>query len=83
MRQIARRRFTIIQGWKDSSRPSIRTSRQKTRSKATSTKPLPPLIALCEDRELPPRLIARLKRLDAEQLQIIEIVAAAIERGAI
>jgi hypothetical protein len=32
-------------------------------------------------KRLPPRLVRRLARLDPEQLQIVEIVAAAIVRG--
>lgn len=80
--QIARR-FNVIRGSKNYSSPSTQTSRRKTPSKATSTKRSPPLIALFEEAELPPRLTARLRKLDAEQLQIVEIVAAAIERGAL
>lgn len=34
-------------------------------------------------RQLPARLVRTLERLDAEQLQIIEIMALAIARGAI
>jgi len=57
--------------------------RPKTRGAATSSKPSRPLIALCEEREIPERLLARLRRLDAEQLQIIEMIAVAISRGAV
>ena len=80
MQDRTARQFKVIQGSKHSSIPN---SRRTIPLKATSTRPLPPLLALYEDRELPPRLLARLKRLDAEQLQIIEVVTAAIERGAI
>src|SRR4051812_3608127 len=53
----------------------------KIQSVATSSRPLPPLIALSEGR-IPERLLRRLEKLDHEQLQIIEIVAVAIARGA-
>jgi hypothetical protein len=39
-----------------------------------------PLIALCDDK-IPKSLISRLHRLDAEQLQIVEMIVAAIARG--
>lgn len=60
---------------------STRKSQQRTPSKATSTKPLPPLLALCEEKPLPPRLLGKLRALDPEQLQIVEIVVTAIARG--
>ena len=48
---------------------------------AMCSKPLPPLIALCEERTIPASLNNVLRTLDAEQLQIVEIIAAAIARG--
>ena len=48
-----------------------------------SPKPPLPLIALCDERPLPESLLRRLRRLDAEQLQIIELIADAIARGAL
>ena len=50
---------------------------------AVSEMPTLPLIALCEERPIPETLLRRLRRLDAEQLQVVELMAAAIERGAI
>lgn len=55
-------------------------SRRKIRGAAMSLKPLPPLIALSVE-VIPIRLLDRLRKLDAEQLQIVEIVAIAIARG--
>lgn len=55
----------------------------KTPGEATSSKPSLPLIALCEDRPLPPRLLRFLKRLDDEQLQIMEVIVGAMLRGAL
>jgi hypothetical protein len=50
-----------------------------TRSAADSPQCSPHADALSR---LPQRLVDRLLRLDAEQLQIVEVVAAAIVRGA-
>ena len=63
----------------------------KIRGEVTFTKPRAlsltltrPLLALCDvERPIPERLLNRLKRLDDEQLQIVELVAAAMERGAL
>lgn len=59
-----------------------RTRPLKIRGEVTFSKPSPLSTARCDEKPLPAKLLARLRRLDAEQLQIIEIVAAAIERGA-
>lgn len=48
-----------------------------------SAKPPPPLIALSEEKPLPDSLLRRLRRLDVEQLQIVELIADAIARGAL
>lgn len=42
-----------------------------------------PLLVLASGKEIPQRLQDHLERLDEEQLQIVELVAAAIERGAL
>jgi len=58
--------------------PGVETSfARKTRL----VKRPPPLIALSEETPIPVSLLRRLRKLDAEQLQIVEIVAVAIERG--
>ncbi len=48
-----------------------------------SGKRQPPLIALFEETPLPESLLRRLRKLDAEQLQIMELIADAIARGAL
>lgn len=60
---------------------SITKHQLKIPSAATSSRPSPPLIALSEGLEIPESLLRRLRRLDAEQLQIMEIIAIAFERG--
>jgi hypothetical protein len=42
---------------------------------------LPPLIARCEEERIRERLARRLRQLDVEQIQIVEIVTIAIARG--
>jgi hypothetical protein len=61
---------------------SIATRPLKIRGEATCSKRLPSSLAPSGDQTLPENLLRRLRRLDAEQLHIIMIVAAAIERGA-
>lgn len=69
-----------IGGSRNSSARSTLKSPRKTRGAATSLKPLLPLIALCEGK-IPESLNSVLRTLDAEQLQIVEIIASAIARG--
>lgn len=64
-----------------SSTNSTPTRQQKTRGAATSSRRLPPLIALCEENLIRERLAMRLRQLDVEQIQIVEIIAIAIARG--
>lgn len=73
------RGWHIISG--HSQKPTA-SSPRRTRGKATSTKPLPPLLALSEEQALPPTLLKRLRKLDDDQLAIVELVVAAIQRGA-
>lgn len=54
----------------------------KTVGAATSSKRSPSSIAHCVGA-IPERLLLRLRKLDPEQLQIVEIVVVAIQRGAI
>lgn len=55
-----------------------------SRPKRRSLKPNRPLLALSEDeRPILMSLRDRLTRLDDEQLQVIEAIAAAMERGAL
>jgi hypothetical protein len=63
-----------------SSLDSIRMRPLKIRGEVTFSKRLQSSIAPCV--ELPESLLSRLRRLDREQLQVVEIVIAAIERGA-
>lgn len=78
---MQQKRATVIP-FSNRSRPrSTPKFQQTTPGKATSSKPLPPLLALSEGRETD-RLHRYLQRLDAEQIQIMEIVACAILRGA-
>ena len=65
----------------DSSLNSIKTRPLKIRGEVTFCKPSQYSIAPSGEVELPENLLRRLRRLDAEQLHIIMIVAAAIERG--
>jgi hypothetical protein len=56
--------------------------RLTTRGEATSSRPSP----FSTEHfvvPIPERLLRRLRKVDPEQLQVVEIVAAAIERGAI
>lgn len=48
-----------------------------------SEKPPRPLIALSEENPVRESLLRRLRRLDAEQQQVVEIIADAIARGAL
>jgi hypothetical protein len=82
------RQLKVVPLSRSESSGSIRCTRLKIRGEVTFTKHSrllqmrkQPLLALCDERELPPRLMNRLKRLDDEQLQIVELVAAAMERG--
>lgn len=72
----------ILQFSIDSSPRSRETRRRKQRGVPTCSPRSLPLLELCNDRAVPERLLNRLKRLDPEQLQIVEIVAIAIARGA-
>lgn len=63
-----------------SSLDSIPTRPLKIRGEVTFSKRLQSSIAPSADT-IPETLLLRLRRLDAEQLHIIMIVAAAIERG--
>lgn len=72
--------FRVIQGLKNYSHRSTLPRRPRIHGAATSSKPLPPLIALCEEK-IPERLLERLRHLDGEQLQIVEVVVMAIARG--
>ena len=78
---MTRDRLRLIQGSKGSFNRWMPNFRRRIPSRVTFTKPLPPLLALCED-DVPPRLLARLRTLDREQMQIVEVVVAAIARGA-
>lgn len=42
-----------------------------------------PLLALCDAPTIPDRLRRTLEKLDREQVRIVEIIATAIERGAL
>lgn len=64
-----------------SSKLSMAKCQPKTRGVATSSKPSLSSTALSVGA-IQERLFHRLRKLDAEQLQIVEIVVAAIERGA-
>ncbi len=72
-------RFSI-DGSRSSLEHSTRKRRRQTRGGATSSKPSLPLLALCEET-IPASLSRVLRTLDAEQLQIVEIIASAIARG--
>lgn len=61
--------------------PLMLKCRLKTPGRAMSSKRSPPSIEPLDGQRME-RLLSRLQKLDAEQLQIIEIVAAAILRGA-
>lgn len=62
--------------------PNSTLKRQrKIHGEATSTKLLPPLIARCDEERIRARLALRLRQLDVEQIQIVEIVTIAIARG--
>ncbi len=83
-------KLKIVPFSRNGSRASIRCIPLKIRGEVTFTRPSPrsptptrPLLALCAEKELPPKLLTRLTRLDAEQLQIVELIAAALERGAL
>lgn len=65
-----------------SSASSTRKRQRPTHGGAMSLRPLPPLLALCEET-IPANLSRVLRTLDAEQLQIVEIIASAIARGQI
>lgn len=60
-----------------------RTRPLKIRGEVMFSKLSPRSIEHSAERPLPPSLLARLRRLDAEQLQVVEIVVVAIERGAV
>lgn len=82
--------LTVVPFSRNASRASTRCIPLKIRGEVTFTRlsrPSPmrmrPLLARYAEQELPPRLLMRLTRLDAEQLQIVELVAAAMERGAL
>lgn len=64
------------------SKRSMLKCQPKTHGAAMSSKPSPPLIALSED-QIPERLRRILRSLDGEQMQIVEVIAAAIARGAL
>jgi hypothetical protein len=68
------------------SQPSLphltRTRPLKIRGEVTFSKRLQSSTEHYEEKALPESLLRRLRKLDAEQLHIITIVAAAIERGA-
>lgn len=71
----------LIHGLSPSSLDSIPTRPLKIRGEVTFSKRLQSSIAPSAETPLPENLLRRLRRLDAEQLHIIMIVAAAIERG--
>lgn len=71
----------LILGSQTSSLDSIRTRPLKIRGEVTFSKRLQSSIAPSGETHLPETLLLRLRRLDAEQLHIIMVVAAAIERG--
>lgn len=59
-------------------------SQRKKRGEATSSRPSLPLLELCEGptrSQVLLRCVDRLHRLDAEQIQVVEIIIAAIGRG--
>lgn len=62
---------------------STRTRPLKIHGAGTSSKLSPSSTARSDVRTIPESLLRRLRRLDAEQLQIIEIMAAAFERGVV
>lgn len=64
------------------SKRSMLKCRPKTPGGETSSRPSLPLIALSEGA-IPERLLRILTTLDAEQQQIVEVIAAAIKRGAL
>lgn len=67
------------------SQPSLpdltKTRPLKIRGEVTFSKPSPSSIARSGEREIPENLLRRLRRLDADQLHIVTVVVAAIERG--
>lgn len=82
------RKLNVVPFSKNGSHGSMRCIPLKIRGEVTFTKPNPrsqtrtrPLLALCAEQELPQSLLMRLTRLDAEQLQIVELIAKAMERG--
>jgi len=74
-------RISILQFSKISQPNSTPKRQRKIHGVATSSKPLPPLIARCEEDRIRERLALRLRQLDVEQIQIVEIVTIAIARG--
>lgn len=74
-------RASILPFSKVSSLNSMPKRQPKTRGVATSSRLLPPLIARCEEERIRERLARRLRQLDVEQIQIVEIVTIAIARG--
>ena len=80
----------LIQFSKRCSTDAIRKRPLKIHGEATSSehrmrsgKQPPPLIALSEERPIRPSLLLALRSLDAEQQQIMEIIAGAMARGAL
>jgi len=64
------------------SKPPMLKCRLKTPGAETSSKPSPSS-TVRSDGQIPERLMTRLRTLDAEQLQVVEIVVVAIQRGVI
>lgn len=72
----------VVQISSVSRRPSMLKCPLKTPGKATSSKPFTSSTGP-SGVEIHARILQRLRRLDAEQLQLVDFVAAAIERGAL
>jgi DNA-binding XRE family transcriptional regulator len=64
------------------SKPQMLKCQLKTPGAVTSSRPSPSSTGPSVAR-IPERLMARLRTLDAEQLQVVEIVVVAIQRGVV
>jgi hypothetical protein len=81
--RVADQQLKVIQFSRTSSLPDLTQTRPlKIRGEVMFSRRLQSSIARSVDRPLPETLLRLLRKLDAEQLQIVTIVAAAIERGA-